>query len=215
MQLKTLHQTVHSILSGPNKLFTFASPRTTKTYAVPCRLIGCPTVTLGVPSCPFAQLCTSHIFNTHRACATATQNLQCHCSSQSDIHTETKASLHAAESNPPLHQTVSPPFLLPLCLFSVKGNLGALLAHVDVLEEGTVRAVRLLLDRGAKLHELVGHGLARGLQDVDELARVRLVVLGEQGYRATRLARAAGTADTVDVVFYRQGELYYKRKILG
>ena len=52
----------------------------------------------------------------------------------------------------------------------VKGDLGGFLGHVDVLEEGTVRAMRLLLDRGAELHELVGHGLARLLQDVDQPA---------------------------------------------
>lgn len=89
----------------------------------------------------------------------------------------------------------------------VKGDLCALLAHVDVLEESTVCAVLLLLDGGSKLQQLIRNGLVRGLQNVDQSARVRLVVLGEQGDGLSSLAGTTGTADTVDVVLDGQGEL--------
>lgn len=53
----------------------------------------------------------------------------------------------------------------------VKGDLGGLLRHVDVLEEGAVHVVRLLLDGGAKLEQVVGHGLVGTLENVDKTVK--------------------------------------------
>lgn len=89
----------------------------------------------------------------------------------------------------------------------VKGDLGTLLTHVNVLEEGTVCAVGLLLDRGAKLQQFVRNGLVCGLEDVDESAGVRLVVLGEQGDGLASLAGPTSAANTVDVVLNGEREL--------
>ncbi len=79
--------------------------------------------------------------------------------------------------------------------------------HVDVLEKGAIHVVRLLLDRGAKLEQLVGDGLFGALEDVDQAARVSLVLDREESVRLARLACAAGSANAVDVVFDGEGEL--------
>lgn len=58
-----------------------------------------------------------------------------------------------------------------LCLFRVlliESDFGCLFSHVDVLEEGAVSTVFLLLDCGAELHQLFWHGLVGTFEDVDE-----------------------------------------------
>lgn len=67
--------------------------------------------------------------------------------------------------------------------------------------------MRLLLDSGAKLEQLIGHGLVGALEDVDQAARVSLVLDGEEGVCLASLAGATSSADTVNVVFDGEGEL--------
>ena len=50
----------------------------------------------------------------------------------------------------------------------IKSDLGRFLVHVDVLEEGSVHVVRLLLDSRAKLEKLIRYWLVGTLQDVDK-----------------------------------------------
>lgn len=56
-------------------------------------------------------------------------------------------------------------------LKSVKGNLGRLLAHVDILEESAIGIVLLLLDSRAELHELLGYGLVGLFEDIDQTTK--------------------------------------------
>ena len=58
----------------------------------------------------------------------------------------------------------------------IKRNLGCFLVHVDILEEGAVHVVRLLLDNGAEFEQLVWDGLVCALENVDQsvlLAHIR------------------------------------------
>lgn len=107
----------------------------------------------------------------------------------------------------------------------IEDNLGGLLSHVDVLEEGAVGVVGLLLDGGAELEELVGHGLVGALEDVDQSegsvsfclgnyrlrmhirSGVSLILLGEEGDGLAGLAGTTCSANAVDVVLDREGEL--------
>ena len=57
----------------------------------------------------------------------------------------------------------------------------------------------LLLNGGAVLHQLLGHGLARGLEDVDQSAREVLLGFAEEGDGAAVLACAAGTVKSVSL----------------
>lgn len=98
---------------------------------------------------------------------------------------------------------------LALIYLVIECNLGALLVHIDILEECSVGAVCLLLDRGSKLHQVVGDGLICGPEDVDQFSRVRLIVLCKQGDGDTRLAGTSSTSDPVDVIFDGQRELYH------
>ena len=50
----------------------------------------------------------------------------------------------------------------------VERDLSTLLAQIHVLEEGTVRVVRLLLDRRAELEEFLWDGLVGSSEDVDK-----------------------------------------------
>ena len=58
----------------------------------------------------------------------------------------------------------------------------------------------LLLDGGAVLHQLLGHGLAGGLEDVDQSSREVLLGFAEEGDGAAVLACAAGTGWKVSIV---------------
>jgi hypothetical protein len=51
------------------------------------------------------------------------------------------------------------------------------LVRIDVLEEAAVHVVRLLLDNGAKLHQLIGNRLISALEDVDETVYSTLAFL--------------------------------------
>ena len=55
----------------------------------------------------------------------------------------------------------------------------------------------LLLDSGAVLHQLLGHGLAGGLEHVDQSAREVLLCFAEEGDGAAVLACAASTVKSV------------------
>jgi hypothetical protein len=46
------------------------------------------------------------------------------------------------------------------------------LRHIYILEEGSVHVVGLLLDSRSELEKLVGDGLVRALEDIDQAARV-------------------------------------------
>jgi hypothetical protein len=59
--------------------------------------------------------------------------------------------------------------------------------------------VALLLDGGAVLHQLLGHGLAGGLEHIDQSAREVLLGFAEEGDGAAVLACAAGTTKSVSV----------------
>lgn len=50
----------------------------------------------------------------------------------------------------------------------IESNLCCLLVRVDVLEEAAVHVVCLLLDDGAKLHQLIRNRLVSTLEDIDE-----------------------------------------------
>lgn len=52
----------------------------------------------------------------------------------------------------------------------IESDLGGLLAHIDVLEESTVSVVRLLLNGGTELEQLIRDRLAGSLEDVDQTA---------------------------------------------
>ena len=58
----------------------------------------------------------------------------------------------------------------------------------------------LFLNSGAVLHELLGDGLAGGLEDVDESAGEVLLGFAEEGDGAAVLACAAGTGWKVSIV---------------
>jgi hypothetical protein len=75
----------------------------------------------------------------------------------------------------------------------VEGDLGSGLHVRGILVEGAVRLVALLLNGGAVLHQLLGHGLAGGLEDVDQSAGEVLLGLAEEGDGAAVLTCAAGT----------------------
>jgi hypothetical protein len=53
----------------------------------------------------------------------------------------------------------------------IKGDLRRRLHRVNIFVKGAVRVVALLLDSGAELHQLLGHGLVGGLEDVDQTAQ--------------------------------------------
>lgn len=57
---------------------------------------------------------------------------------------------------------------LTLYALLIERDLGRLLVHVDVLEEGSVHVVGLLLDNGAELEQLVGDLLVGTLENVDK-----------------------------------------------
>lgn len=57
----------------------------------------------------------------------------------------------------------------------VEDNLGGDVFRLDLAVEGAVDGVDLLLDGRAELEEVVGDGLAGGLEDVDEPVRIVLV----------------------------------------
>ena len=50
----------------------------------------------------------------------------------------------------------------------IKSDLGTLLRHIYIFEEGAICVVPLLLDSPAKLEQLIGDGLVGGLKDVDQ-----------------------------------------------
>lgn len=66
-------------------------------------------------------------------------------------------------------------------LLIIELDLRAPLGIPRVLVKGPVGIMTLLLDRGPELQQLLRHGLARGFEDIDQRARLRLVVLGEEG----------------------------------
>ena len=53
-------------------------------------------------------------------------------------------------------------------MFLIKGDLGRLLAHVDILEECTIRVMGLFLDSGAELEQVLGHLLLGSSENIDE-----------------------------------------------
>lgn len=56
----------------------------------------------------------------------------------------------------------------------IKCNLGGLCVHINILEESTVHIVSLLLDGGAELEEILGHGLVGSSENVDETKPVSM-----------------------------------------
>jgi hypothetical protein len=69
--------------------------------------------------------------------------------------------------------------------------------------------VALFLNGGAVLHQLLGHGLARGLEDVDQSAREVLLGFAEEGDGAAILACAAGTVKCVSLDKCLLGKLFW------
>lgn len=104
------------------------------------------------------------------------------------------------------------------------------MVRIHVLEETTVHIVSLLLDDGAKLHQLVGNGLVGTLEDVDETisrvslfcvqlkricvskdylrSRVRLVLDSEHGDGLASLAGSTSSSNAVDVILDSERELW-------
>lgn len=82
----------------------------------------------------------------------------------------------------------------------VESDLSRSLHVRGILVESAVRLVALLLDGGAVLHQLLGHGLAGGLEDVDQSSREVLLGFAEEGDGAAVLACAAGTGWKVSIV---------------
>lgn len=83
---------------------------------------------------------------------------------------------------------------------SIKSDLGSGLHLAGVSVEGTVCVMSLLLDGGAKLHEILRYGLIGSLENVDQPTSEALLVVGEESDGSAVLTSAAGTTDTVDVV---------------
>ena len=75
----------------------------------------------------------------------------------------------------------------------IESDLSSSLHVRGILVESAVRLVALFLNRGAVLHQLLGHRLAGGLEDVDQSAREVLLGFAEEGDGAAVLACAAGT----------------------
>lgn len=50
----------------------------------------------------------------------------------------------------------------------VEGDLSSLGVHVNILEEGTVGVVLLLLDSGTEFHQVLWHVLLSSLKNVDQ-----------------------------------------------
>ena len=50
------------------------------------------------------------------------------------------------------------------------------MVHVDVLEEGTVHVVGLLLNGGSELEEVLRHGLVGTSEDVDKAVECKSLV---------------------------------------
>lgn len=89
----------------------------------------------------------------------------------------------------------------------IKSDLRGLLRHIHILEESTVHIVSLLLDRCAKLEEVIWNGLVGSTENVDEGARVGFILNSEQSNCLASFACAAGSANSVDVVLNGKGEL--------
>jgi hypothetical protein len=85
------------------------------------------------------------------------------------------------------------PSYKPRSLNLVESNLGSGLHIRSILVESAVRLVALLLNGSAVLHELFGHGLAGGLEDVDQSAGEVLLGFAEEGDGAAVLTCTAGT----------------------
>lgn len=85
----------------------------------------------------------------------------------------------------------------------IKSNLGGLLARV-FLVESAVCVVSLLLNSGAKLHQILWHLLVGGLEDVDESSGETLLVIGEESYGSAVLASTTGTRVIVSACFTLQ-----------
>ena len=89
---------------------------------------------------------------------------------------------------------------LPKITILVESDLSSSLHIRGILVESAVRLVALLLNGGAVLHQLLGHGLAGGLEDVDQSSREVLLGFPEEGDGAAVLACAAGTGWKVSIV---------------
>jgi len=108
--------------------------------------------------------------------------------------------------------------------YLVKCNLGAFLAHIHVLVEGTIRVVCLFLDCRAELEQRLRHRLVRCAQNIDKpkdrkgqhhsergfvlkeqehntRSRMCFVVLGKECNRLSLFASPTGPANTMHIIF--------------